>query len=398
MRQHLSNKWRKVKVNKKVRILFVLSLGMLCLSGCGKLTSTDDTTSSSNTSKSSKNFQVTGQNDDSQYQGVVEDGKYKTSKSRGVGLSQNTDNLLNLKSFESGMLDISKTQFSPKKYIFQEGQVLSKATVLDWLGRKSKDNPTGLNPEDNGQLDADKRNPMYVQQIEEQDYMKEENGKLVLAGMTIGIGVNRKDYYQKEQYGATFTTDISKDEMIKQGKIAAQKVLERLRKMNKVGNIPIVIAMFEQAPNDSLVGGSFYAYTVSENGSTQIEDWTDTDITSCVFPVTDGKTVPNDNDATSFDGFKSKIENFFPNLAGVTAQAQYKDKKLQGLNVNITTQFYSETEITSFTQYVAQAAKTYLPSGVEVDILVKGSDGTVQSFLARSPDDSDYYTHVFSSY
>ena len=379
---------------KKTQALFVLGVSMLCLSGCSKLTNQTTTT----TSKASKNYQVTNKSDDSQYQGVIENGKYKTSKSRGVGISQNTDNLLNLKSFESGLLDISKTQFSTKKYIFQEGQILSKKTIISWLSRKSKDNPDGLNPKDNGQLDADKRNPIYVQQIEEQDYLREQDGKLVLAGMTIGIGMNRKDYYQKEEYGATFSTDISKDEMLKQGKIAAQKILTRLRNSSKVGNIPIVIAMYEQAPNDSLVGGSFYAYTISESNNTQITSWTDTSLTSVVFPIADGKSAPNDNDATSFDGFKSKIQDFFPNLAGVTAQAQYKNKNLQGLNINITTQFYSETEITSFTQYVAQAAKTYLPSGVKVDILIKGSDGTVQAFLARKVDESDYYTHVFSSY
>ncbi len=75
--------------------------------------------------------------------------------------------------------------------------MLTKGTVQDWLGRRSKDNPTGLNPEDNGEKDADKRNPIYIQQIEEQDYMKETDGKLELAGITIGIGMNRKDYYQK---------------------------------------------------------------------------------------------------------------------------------------------------------------------------------------------------------
>ena len=153
--------------------------------------------------------------------------------------------MLNLKSFESGLTTISKDHFSPKSYVFQEGQILSKGTVENWLGRKSKDNPEGLNPKDNGKKDANKRNPIYVQQIEEQDYMKEENGKLHLAGITIGIGMNRKDYYQKEEYGATYTTDIPKEQMIAEGKKAAAKVLARLRSYNAVGSsMPIVIAMY----------------------------------------------------------------------------------------------------------------------------------------------------------
>ncbi|KRL04026.1 CamS family sex pheromone protein [Liquorilactobacillus oeni] len=381
---------------KKSKLVLGVVAGALLLAGCGRLSSS---TSTGTTNKSSSSgYRTTGQTSDSEYQGVIKDGKYLTSKARGVGISQNSDNLLNLKSFEAGLTQLSKNQFSPDDYVFQEGQLLSSNTVENWLDRKSKNNQDGLNPEDNGQKDPNKRNPIYVQQIEEQDYMKEKNGNLSLAGITIGIGMNAKDYYQKEDYGATFTTDIPKDKMIAEGKTAAAKVLQRLRNTEGVSaDTPILIGMFEQAPKDSLVGGSFYSYTLVKNGNV-ISKWNDVNIKSYVFPVTSTSSVPNDNDETSFESFKKQVQGFFPNLAGVTAQGQYKDKSLQGLHVNITTQFYSETEITSFTQYVAQAAKTYLPNGIPIDITVKGSDGSVQSFLARTAKDSNYYTHVFSSY
>lgn len=378
---------------KKIGVLVGVCLSALLLASCGTSSST-----SSSGSKAKGSYQTTGTANSGEYKGIITNGRYRTSKSRGVGVSQNTENMLNLKSFESGLTTISKDHFSPKSYVFQEGQILSKGTVENWLGRKSKDNPEGLNPKDNGKKDANKRNPIYVQQIEEQDYMKEENGKLHLAGITIGIGMNRKDYYQKEEYGATYTTDIPKEQMIAEGKKAAAKVLARLRSYNAVGSsMPIVIAMYQQAPNDSLVGGTFYATTVSNSG-TQMGTWKATDLKNYVFPVTDTDTVPSKNDADSFDNFKNKIQNFFPNLAGVTAQAQYDGDSLQGLNVTITTQFYSETEITSFTQYVAKAAQTYLPSGIKVDIQIQGSDGSVQSFVARDNGDKGFYTHVFSSY
>lgn len=382
---------------KKIGVIFGLGLSVLLLASCGKI---GDSTSTGNSAakSSSSGYQTTGQNSDSEYEGVVKNGKYLTSKARGVGVTQNADNILNLKSFEAGLTQLSKNQFPTNSYIFQEGQLLSSATVEKWLDRKSKSNPSGLNPVDNGQTDANKRNPIYVQQIEEQDYMKQKNGKLTLSGITIGIGMNSKDYYEKEKYGATFTTTISKEKMIQEGQAAAAKVLSRLRNTEGVSdNVPIMIGMYQQASNDSLVGGSFYAYTVSKSGNS-ISSWKDVNVKSYVFPSTSTSSVPNDNDETSFESFKKQIQNFFPNLAGVTAQGQYEDKSLKGLHVNITTQFYSETEITSFTQFIAQAAKTYLPSGIPIDITVKGSDGTVQSFLARKAKDSSYYTHVFSSY
>ena len=382
-------------MKRKTGAFVGICLAALLLVGCGK--SNNSSSSGSNdttTTKKTDKFQITGDADSDQYRGVIENGRYRVSKSRGVGVQQDANNMLNLKNFDIGMTDISKKFFSTQSYIFQEGQYLSTSTVEKWLGRQSKDNPDGLNPVDNG--NGSNRNPMYVQQIGEQDYMKNNNGKLTLAGMTIGIGMNQKDYYQKQQYGPTFTQSIPHDKMVAQGKADAQKVLERVRKIDGVpNNIPIVIAMFEQAPNDSLVGGSFYAYAVSNSG-TQLGDWKDLDIKNVVFPATSTNSVPNSNDEHSFENFKDKIQNFFPNLAGVTAQAQYDGNTLKGMNVNITTQFYSETEIISFTQYVAQAAQSYLPNKIPIDIQILGSDGKTQAFLSRNAGEGKFESHILT--
>ena len=115
-----------------------------------------------------------------------------------------------------------------------------------------------------------------------------------------------------------------------------------------------------------------------------------------VFPATSTNSVPNSNDEHSFENFKDKIQNFFPNLAGVTAQAQYDGNTLKGMNVNITTQFYSETEIISFTQYVAQAAQSYLPNKIPIDIQILGSDGKTQAFLSRNAGEGKFESHILT--
>ena len=91
---------------------------------------------------SSKNYSTTGSSNGT-YQGVIKNGRYRTSKARGINVSQN-DNQYNLKSFESGLTQVSKRVFSTKSYIFQEGQYLSSGTIENWLGRKTKSNPEGL--------------------------------------------------------------------------------------------------------------------------------------------------------------------------------------------------------------------------------------------------------------
>lgn len=383
---------------KRIRTIGLVAVAAIVLAACGNLkNSSFGSTSSSTTTTGTKTTTTTGTADSEFYQGVIKNGRYRTSKSRGVVVSQN-DNVMNLKSFESGLLDVSKKVFPTSKYVFQEGQYLSSSTVENWLGRKSSSNSEGLNPENNGKKDPNTRNPIYLQQLEEQDYMVQNGSKLSLGGVTIGLGMNSVDYYTKVEYGATYETDISTTELTAQGKKMANTVLQRLRQRSALKNVPIVLALYKQSSNDSLVGGDMIAYAVSKNGSTSISNWTSLNWKNFVFPATSESknSGANSNDESDFSQFKSHVQNFFPNLSGVTANAHYKDKSLSKLSVNITTKFYSETEIISFTQYLATAAKRYLPSGVPVEITVKSANGDIQSFLARTAKGSSYYTHVFS--
>lgn len=383
---------------KRIRMIGLVAVAALVLAGCGNLkNSSFGANSTSNTTTGSKTTTTTGTTTSDDYEGVIKNGQYRTSKSRGVNVSQN-DNVMNLKSFEIGLLDVSKKVFSTDKYVMQEGQYLKSSTVENWLGRYSKSNKSGLNPKDNGKKGETTRNPIYLQQLEEQDYMVQNGSKLSLGGVTIGLGMNSVDYYTKVQYGATYETKISTTELTAQGKKMANKVLQRLRQRSSLKNVPIVLALYKQSSNDSLVGGNMIGYAVSKNGSTSVSDWKSLNWNNYVFPATsESKNAgANNNDESDFSSFKSHVQNFFPNLSGVTANAHYKDKSLSKLSVNITTKFYSETEIISFTQYVSTAAKRYLPSGVPVEITIKSANGDIQSFLARTAKGSSYYTHVFS--
>ena len=370
----MKTKWKKVIISA------VLLMSTIVLASCGK--------------SSSKDYSTTGSGAGN-YQGVIHKGHYRVSKARGVNTGQNS-NPYNLKSFESGLTQVSKRVFSTKSYIFQEGQYLDTNTVENWLGRKTKKNPEGLNP---AQGKKSNPNPEYVQQIEEQDYMQESGNSMKLKGVTIGIGINSEYNYQKKTDGPNFTKNISNDEVRRQGEIAAQKVLKRLRKKPALRNVPIVIALYKQAPDDSLVGGSFFAY--SKNNGSSISSWHNLDYKTAVLPkangTTNSTTESNQTDNDNFSNFKSQVQNFFPNVSGVTAQAQYDGKSLTGMHITVTTQFYSQTEINSFTQYIARAAKKYLPSGIPIDIKIQ-SDSQMQSVVYRNSGSDKWQTHIFESY
>ncbi len=373
----------------KYKIWVVAAATLLLLAGCTSLPGT----SSSSSSKATKKLQTTGKVTDSMYEGVIDNGQYKTSQTRGL-TTQQSNTSFDVKSLESGLLKLSKEQFPTSKYVFQEGQSLKTGQAQKWLARKSKTNTEGLNPEDNGQKDPNKRNPIYLQQILEQDYLGEDGS---MKGMSIGLGMNQVDYYTKEQYGATFETKISKAMMTQQGKQMANKVLSRMRQKKGLSDTTIVIGLYKQAPKDSLVGGTFFAYGVSKKGSTTIDSWHELNQENQVLPVVNDEKAINQDDATAFNSFKTQVETFFPNLSGVTAQTHYEEGVLAGMNITVNTQFYSETEIMSFTQYIATAADKYLPRNIPLDISITSAEG-MQAYVGRASGSKGFTTHVFGSY
>lgn len=374
----------------KYKLWVVAAATVLLLAGC---TSLQSNSSSSSSTKSTKKLQTTGKVTDSMYEGVIDNNQYKTSQTRGL-TTQQSNTAFDVKSLESGLLNISKKQFPTDKYLYQEGQTIKTAEAQKWLARQSKDNTLGLNPEDNGEKEQDKRNPLYLQQILEQDFLGADGA---LEGMSIGLGMNQVDYYTKEQYGATFETKISSAMMAQQGKQMANKVLTRLRQKKGLSKTTIVVGLYKQAPKDSLVGGTFFAYGVSKNGSTTIDSWHKMNQANQVFPLVNDEKAVNQSDADAFTSFKEQVQTFFPNLSGVTAQAHYEDDVLAGMNITVNTQFYSETEIMSFTQYIATAADKYLPQNIPLDISISSAEG-MQAYVGRAAGSKGFSTHVFGSY
>ncbi|MDF7626420.1 CamS family sex pheromone protein [Leuconostocaceae bacterium ESL0723] len=328
------------------------------------------------------------QNSPGQYQTVIKNGRYLVSAARGITATSEPNNL-DVKQFESSLLDLSKSHFKTSRYIFQEGQYLSADKVSDLLARQDKDHEDGLNPKDNGKTDSS-REPIYVQTLTEQDFMTKDGDNLKLAGMVVGVAMNTQDQYQKEQYGTTYSQNISDADRIAYGKKIAPKLLQQIRATSGVSkDVPIVIAMYANAPADSLAPGNFYAQATSKDGNS-LSSWSTISDKSIVLPKESTDTSKlGDDENNGFANFKNDIANFFPNIADATAVANFHNDKLSSMNVTVTTQFYSQTEIDSFTNYVAASALKFLPNTVPVRIVIQTAN-EVQAILTRKTDDKSF--------
>lgn len=380
-------------MKKKLLLIFSAFL-LVFLTGCGNLKNSDLANNATTTTKK-KTYQTTATGSDN-YNVLLKDGVYQTSKIAGM-TATNNGNSVDLNNLESGLIQFSLTQFSNDKYVFQEGQQLSRKTVNAWLTRYNKDsNKLGLNPEDNGQTDADKRNPIYLEQIIEGDFLTTDNNNgYQLAGISLGLAMNSVDYYTKETDGPQFKTEISREKQLAQGKEMANQIVKRLRAQKEYQDIPITIGIFSKTAADSLVGGSYLAYGTSAAKTTEIKDYTTVNEKSQVLPTVGDATPISSKDAEAFANFKEEIESYFPQISGVIGKVKYQDDKLARFDITVNTQFFGYEQINSFSKLTLSAAKKFLPSNVPVEIIIQSVNDS-QAVIFKNDADSEYQLHVMN--
>lgn len=396
--------------NKNQFILLIATL--LVLTGCNVEpdSALEGTNNEPTTNQAQSNVVSQNQLGDTFYRPVLTQGEsYQTSNSRGITLRLNSG--LNIALFEKDLIRLSQELFPTSEYFIKEGQALSNETITGWLGREpvveedeeseeteteeateevteqSGINQEGLNPP---QSSGGERVPNYLNSILEFDFYHEsELNAENPSGISIGLAMNTVDYYSDEEY-RRFEQEISPEVALEQGQRMANEIVSRMRTQEGLENIPIRVGIYEQSSRDDLAGGVYVAVGESLNGATSIDSWETLNEERLIFPL-EGS---NSAEGNAFANFKSEIESFFPNLSGVTGRAHYIDEQLISLSISVMTQFYGEQEMISFTQYLKQAALTYLPMELDVEIIVE-SPGNMEAFLKKTRTETDYFSYVF---
>jgi protein involved in sex pheromone biosynthesis len=332
---------------------------------------------------------------------------FEPSKARGLVVS-NLNTRYDIEEFENGLMRLAQTQFDPEDYLFQEGQMLDSSKISSWLNRKYTDSQLkekkmkasenlGLNPVDPGKGDIDKRNeenPIYLAHILEHNYLvKTKDNSVSLGGVVIGLALNSVHYYQKEAFGATYENKINSKKLKQEGEKIAAEVLKRLRKMDKLKNVPITIALFEQNEKSSVVPGNFISYTNIDKNSNNIGKWTNLDEEYFLFPSAAAEKKYRD-DVNTFTNFKEDVEEYFPNFNGVIGRAFYMDDQLQSLNIDIPIQFYGNSEAIGFTQYVAGLIMERFPNYIAVQVSITSVNGP-EALIVREANQDEPTVHIY---
>ncbi|GIO28001.1 CamS family sex pheromone protein [Ornithinibacillus bavariensis] len=313
---------------------------------------------------------------------------YRTSGARGVITNQMAGNRLDIDELEEGLMRHSKEYFDPNKYYFEEGQYLDSDTVFSWID--------DLNPivEKGSSEETYRKNPRYLSHILEQNYLRRtENNTVELVGASIGIALKSQYRFQTEVGGPYYYEDISEKKMLAKGEEIAQAVLERLRKVEGLEKVPIMIALYREEKSGSAVPGNFVAKTYVEENDMSIDGWDAIKEDYILFPSNEAEDKHFD-DAQIVNTFGVEISDFFPNYVGYIGKGFYVNDELQKLEIEVPIEFNGKAEIIGFAQYTYGLVKDKFPNKYDIEIKISSSQ-RLEGYIYREAGKEDPTVHIF---
>lgn len=305
---------------------------------------------------------------------------YRPSAARGAITNQVT-NRVDIDELEEGLRRHSTNVFSPKKYVFEEGQYLDTEfiySLIDSLNPKVKD---GKGKKE--QIKAFRENPRIFSHILEQNFLEKKEGNTVeLVGASIGISLKSVYRFQTEIGGPYYYEDIPENKMIEEGKKIAASVLEEIRDIPELEKVPIMIALFREEEQSSPVSGNFVAKTTVDKGSKTIDKWETINEEHVLFPSERAKDTYFE-DYQKMEMFGKKIAEYFPNYVGVAGDGFYVDKNLKRLSIEVPIEFFGKGEVVGFSQYAYGLVKEIFPNHYDIEVIVTSLDGT-ESLIYRN--------------
>jgi protein involved in sex pheromone biosynthesis len=326
---------------------------------------------------------------------------YDTSKTRGIVVND-LGSRYDINEIENGLLRVAQNRFSTNDYFFKEGQFLAKKTIDSWLQRKftseqlaekklKESENLGLNPVQNKGDNA----PIYLAHIVEHNYLmkKEDDNKVKLGGVVIALSLNSVNYETNLTTGTRTVKNISNEVLKEQGAKMAGEVLKRMRQKEDLQNVPIMIALYKQAPKQQVVPGQFFAYTTVKAGTDTIQNWEGINEEYYIFPSPEAaENHPEDNKI--FQDLKKEIEDYFPVFTGVTGEALYQNQELTNLNMEVSLTFNGKTETIGFAQYLSNLIGKNTPANWDVELLIKSSYGP-EALVVKKKGSKETYLHIY---
>lgn len=307
------------------------------------------------------------------------------SKTRGLVVSR-LHSRVDMKEFENGLMRLAQGQFSPNKYVFQEGQYLDRDTVDTWIEE--------LNPSLDGKgsvKDQNERSPKYLAHILEHNYLIKNDKSVKLGGVVIGLALNSVHYYKNGDFDEEHK--IPRKDLEAEGKKMAEEIIKRARGVKGLERVPIQIALFEQKGKNSIIPGNLISHANVAEGSNTLGEWKKINEQYVLFPSSEAEDNHRD-DLAYYLRFKEDIDEYFPNYTGVVGQAFYKDDELVELEMEVPVQVFGTAEMIGFTQWATSLVIDHFPDYINIEVNITSVNGA-EALIVKKAGEKEPFVHIY---
>ena len=367
---------------KKLTILLLSAL--LLLASCApSLNDEEEVLQNDEDSKVETSIVPGNRLDDNTYRMIL---PYRTSEARGVIVDQ-IANRVDIDEMEEGLRRHSTEVFDPKNLYFQEGRYLSGETVIGWI---DEFNP---NRQDEWSREQHESNPRIFSHVLEQNYfLKQKEGNTVeLAGISIGIAL--KSVYRFKADGTDYSYDISMDEMLSKGYEVAENIVQEMREMEGLADVPILVSLYREESQASPVPGNYVTKTVVPGGSNAVGNWESIDEEYILFPSNEANEKYLE-DYEVFNSFGNEIAKFFPNYVGAIGEGFYINGELNQLTIEVPIEFYGKAEVIGFSQFANDLVQDTFPNYYDLEINITSSNN-MEALIYRNAKEEQPTIHIF---
>ncbi|MEJ8546718.1 CamS family sex pheromone protein [Brevibacillus borstelensis] len=295
---------------------------------------------------------------------------YKLNQTR--GMLATTSYRIDFSHLELGLMEIARDTFPTSDYLFQEGQIITKEQVRDWIAQEKAGGPNS------------KGKTSSLVHVLEHDYLSKD--KQQLAGVVLGLSLSPV-YQDATGQEKTYATE----ELRAKGQQLAAKIVQSVR-ANSTG-VPIVVALFQvPEPNSTLVPGKFImSGTVNANESA-VGKWQPIDEEFYLFPSSDAeKKYPQQS--LQYDKLKRQTLAYFNEYIGMTGTGRFMGGRLTELTITATAEYDSRTQVLQFTQFAAAAIEQAFDKDVHVNLYVQTINQPLAMYVR--PTKGEPYMHIY---
>lgn len=332
---------------------------------------------------------------------------FKPGETRGQTVPR-LSSRMDVDEFELGLMRISQGTFPSAQYLYQEGQYISRSTISSWLRREltpaqmeeqGDEANLGLNPpwiEGKNDQETNENSPIILAHVLEQNYLvRKDDGKVELGGISIGLALNSVHEYTINHEGIPLarTYDIPDAVLEEEGKRMADEIVSRIRNIQGLEQIPIVVGLYKQSEHNSIVPGTFITKSTVDRGNSSTARWEAVNEEYHLFPSSDAMEFYRD-DAMRFQNFKTDVDEFFPNHTGIVGYGHYMDGDIQKFEINVFMEFYGKAELIGFTQYVTGLLLEHFPPHVNLELTVESINGA-EALIVRDAGAEEPFVHIY---